>query len=69
MMNGEEFSDIGTISQKLTFSTPQREKAVEWKLTTTADNISRNLFDSHKKVQTSEDCLKIVMPLIIIPTP
>lgn len=68
MMNHSDFYEDQNIVQKLNFSTPQKNKGQEWRLGTTKDNISRNLFDSHKKNQSSEQ-LRLIMPLIIVDVP
>ena len=61
----DEDEDHNPIAQKLCFSTPQKDRSREWKLSSTADNLTRNLFDSNNKSECfHQEITRIVMPYI-----
>ena len=61
----DEGEENNSVAQKLCFSTPQKDRSREWKLSSTAENLTRNLFDSYKKSEyITNEITRIVMPLI-----
>ena len=46
--NSDSFSDDG-VAQRLNFNTPEKKRASEWRVPTTAEDYARKLFDSSKK--------------------
>lgn len=68
MMNSHEQVNDYNIAQKLNFTTPQKEKNIEWNLNYNGDTINRNLFGSHKK-PSYNDQVRLVFPLIIVDVP
>jgi len=46
--NSDSFSDDG-VAQRLNFNTPEKNRASDWRVPTTAEDCARRLFDSSKK--------------------
>lgn len=65
MINTSDYHE-GSIAQKLNFTTPQKERNYDWKVGT--DSLCRNLFDSHKKPNISNQ-VRLVVPLILVDVP
>lgn len=64
MLNMEDLGEEQPLNQKLSFSTPQKDRNKEWKLSSTAENLSRNLFDSYKKSVNLQESIRLVMPMV-----
>lgn len=64
MLNMEDLGEEQPLNQKLSFSTPQKDRNKEWKLSSTAENLSRNLFDSYKKSVNLQESIRPVMPMV-----
>lgn len=60
----EDLGEEQPLNQKLSFSTPQKDRNKEWKLSSTAENLSRNLFDSYKKSVNLQESIRLVMPMV-----
>lgn len=63
MTNYSDMDDYQGVAQKLNFTTPKKERAYDGNYGSTANDFTRNLFESHKKVSGSS--LTLAMPCIV----